>query len=224
MTARGAGGADFGNQPRHAAADVPDAELVATVLGGGTEAFEHLVRRYQDTMYRVAWGMVRDPDAALDLVQDAFIRAFANLVHCREPAHFRVWAMTMLRNRCLDYLKERRRRDLPLDAVADVYAGDDANALEALAERTELQLALDSLPATLREAFLLRHVEDLTYEEMASVLQTTVAGVKMRVSRAREAIRSRLAGQPAGDESVVRDDVTAGESRSSHRRALDATE
>ncbi|HSJ05920.1 MAG TPA: sigma-70 family RNA polymerase sigma factor [Longimicrobiales bacterium] len=221
MTARGAGDAGDGSPPPHAVADLPDAELVAMVLGGGTDSYGHLVRRYQDTMYRVAWGMVRDPDAALDLVQDAFIRAFANLVHCREPAHFRVWAMTMLRNRCLDYLKERRRRDVPLDTMADFYLGHDGDVLETLAERNELQLALDSLPATLREAFLLRHVEDLTYEEMASVLQTTVAGVKMRVSRAREVLRTSLSGS---DGTSARDDVTAGESRSSHRRALDATE
>jgi RNA polymerase sigma factor (sigma-70 family) len=224
MTAHGAGDAGSGSPLSGPAADIPDAELVATVLGGGTDAYEHLVRRYQDTMYRVAWGMVRDPDAALDLVQDAFIRAFANLVSCREPSHFRVWVMTMLRNRCLDYLKERRRRDVPLDAMEDAYSGDEGDALDALAERTELQLALDSLPATLREAFVLRHVEDLSYEEMAGLLETTVAGVKMRVSRAREALRSRLADLAAGDESLGRDDVTAGESRSSHRRALDATE
>jgi RNA polymerase sigma-70 factor, ECF subfamily len=224
MTAHEAAGAGFGRPLSRPVADIPDAELVAAVLGGGTDSYEHLVRRYQNTLYRVAWGMVRDPDASLDLVQDAFIRAYANLVHCREPAHFRVWVMTMLRNRCLDYLKERRRRDVPLDAVAHVYAGDDADALEALAERTELQLALDSLPATLREAFVLRHVEDLTYEEMAAVLQTTVAGAKMRVSRAREGLRSRLAGAATGDGSLVRNDVTAGENRSSNRRALDATE
>jgi RNA polymerase sigma-70 factor, ECF subfamily len=100
--------------------------------------------------------------------------------------------MAMLRNRCLDYLKERRRQDVPLDAAAEAQSGNGTDALDSLAARTELQRALDALPPTLREAFLLRHVEDMAYEDMAEVLDATVAGVKMRVSRAREALRQQL--------------------------------
>lgn len=195
--------------PARDVAGLPDEGVIAAVLGGNTEAYGELVRRYQETMHRVAWTMVRDSDIAVDLVQDAFIRAYVNLGRCREPQHFRVWAMTMLRNRCLDYLKERRRRDIPL-AEVEVYASHGGDPLEVLAARTELQHALDMLPETLREAFLLRHVEELTYEEMAGIVESTVAGVKMRVSRARDLLRRQLQrSTETGTRATDGKDVTA---------------
>lgn len=178
--------------PDPAAALLRDADLIAGVLAGTTYWYGHLVRRHQDSLYRVAWSMVGDPDVAVDLVQDAFIRAYSNLGRCREPEQFRAWAMAMLRNRCLDHLKERRRQDIPLADVEDVYDNRGADTLDVLSVRGELQRALHLLPDTLREAFLLRHVEDLAYEEMAEVLDTSVAGVKMRVSRARDLLRRHL--------------------------------
>lgn len=198
-------------------AQFTDARIIAGVLTGHTDWYGHLVSRYQDSMHRVAWGMVRDTDVAVDLVQDAFIRAYANLARCREPESFRVWAMTMLRNRCLDHLKERRRLDVRLTDVEDPHDARSADPLELLAARTELEHALAQLPETLREAFLLRHVEDLSYDDMAVVLETTVAAVKMRVSRARDALRQQL--QPAepdvAGESGAGEDVTAPYRRSS---------
>jgi RNA polymerase sigma-70 factor, ECF subfamily len=180
-----------------------DGDLGRLVLEGDTAVFGVLVRRHQDALYRLAWAMVQDRDVASDLVQDALIRAFVNLDRCRDVQRFRVWLMTTLRNRCLDYLKDRRRQDVPLDGVADVRPGSDTDPLDTLAARTELERALGALPATLREAFLLRHVEDMDYEDMAELLETTVAGVKMRVSRAREALRQQLAA--AGRELEHRD-------------------
>jgi RNA polymerase sigma-70 factor, ECF subfamily len=169
-----------------------DGEIARSVLAGDTDLFGILIQRHQDSLHRVAYSMVQDADVASDLVQDALIRAFSNLHRCRDTQRFRVWVMAMLRNRCLDYLKERRRQDVPLDAAAEAQSGNGTDALDSLAARTELQRALDALPPTLREAFLLRHVEDMAYEDMAEVLDATVAGVKMRVSRAREALRQQL--------------------------------
>jgi RNA polymerase sigma-70 factor, ECF subfamily len=169
-----------------------DGEIARAVLAGDTDQFGLLIQRHQDSLHRVAYSMVQDTDVASDLVQDALIRAFTNLQRCRDTQRFRVWVMAMLRNRCLDYLKERRRQDVPLDAAPEPVDGNGTDALNSLAARTELQGALDALPPTLREAFLLRHVEDMAYEDMAELLDATVAGVKMRVSRAREALRQQL--------------------------------
>jgi RNA polymerase sigma-70 factor, ECF subfamily len=169
-----------------------DGEIVDAVLQGDTDLFGALIQRHQDALHRMAWSMVQDTDVASDVVQDTFIRAYANLARCREPNRLRVWLMAMLRNRCLDYLKEPRRRHIPLDSAPDVRDTTQAEPLASLAARTELQRALDTLPPTLREAFLLRHVEEMSYEDMAEVLDTTVPGVKMRVSRAREALRQEL--------------------------------
>jgi RNA polymerase sigma-70 factor, ECF subfamily len=169
-----------------------DAEVVAAVLDGAVDLFGVLIRRHQESLYRLAWSMVRDSDTAADLVQDTFVRAFVGLESCREPARILVWLLTMVRNRCLDHLKERRRSDISLDAAPEMPGAPGADVLATLTARTELERALDALPASLREAFLLRHVEDMSYEDMADVLETTVAGAKMRVSRAREALRQHL--------------------------------
>lgn len=198
-----ANGTAHGRMARYAL--LPDGEVARAVLAGETDLFALLIRRHQDALHRVAFSMVQDADAASDAVQDVFIRAYANLARCRDPDRLRVWLMAMLRNRCLDHLKEPRRRDVPLDAAPEALDAQPS-ALARLAARTELQRALATLPGTLREAFLLRHVEDMSYEDMAEVLDTTVAGVKMRVSRAREALRQQLdAGDPRELETQARD-------------------
>src|SRR5688500_306930 len=97
------------SEPRqaHAAlAALGDAELIERVLAGERECFQPLVQRYQESLYRVACALVLDPDAAADIVQDAFVRAYANLARCHDRRRFRFWLLATLRNRGLDYLKE----------------------------------------------------------------------------------------------------------------------
>lgn len=191
------------------AATMNDAELVARVLAGDHDSFQYLVQRHQDVMFRVAYSLVLDDDVAADIVQDAFVRAYVSLARCRDRSRFRVWLLATLRNRGLDYLKEKRRGDLSLEAEgvarraealgAHTDAGDERQAL-----RTALEAALARLSDPLREAFVLRHVEQLSVEETASVLGTSVSAVKMRVHRAREQLKEWLADDWGEDE----DDVT----------------
>ena len=75
-----------------------DADVIARVLAGDTAAFQLLVTRYQEPLFRIAYSMVRDSDVASDLVQDAFVRAYVNLARCRKRDRFRVWLITLLRN------------------------------------------------------------------------------------------------------------------------------
>jgi RNA polymerase sigma-70 factor, ECF subfamily len=176
-------------------ADVPgDAALVAAVRAGEREAFSELVRRHQVLLYRQALATVRDPDAAADLVQDTFIRAYTRLGSCREPHRFRAWVYTILRNQVRDYLKNVRRRSVPWDehtAPASSAENPQRDA-EGAEFRSRLSDVLDTLPEAQREAFLLKYVEDLSYEEMAQMLGTGTSALKMRVLRAREAIAARL--------------------------------
>src|ERR671912_1403349 len=100
--------------------DAPsDEEVIARVLNGEKQLFEHLVGRYQQAMYRHAVSIVLDHDAAADMVQDAFVRAYLNLRQCRDHSRFRPWLFQTLRHRCLDYLKDASRRNLRLDDVAE---------------------------------------------------------------------------------------------------------
>jgi len=177
---------------RTALGDAPDAELVALVLRGNRDAYEPLVNRHQTVLYRHARGMGLDHDTSLDMVQDAFVKAFTRLDECHDPAHFRAWAFRIARNLCLDSLKNVRRLSLPfseVEGVNDIPAAGDGDADEILRE------ALYRLPVALREAFLLKHDAGYTYEEVAELTNASPSAVKMRVHRAREALRSFLIDQ-----------------------------
>lgn len=176
-----------------------DAALVERIVGGDRDLYGVLISRYQDRLYRHALGMLLDHDAAMDVVQDAFIKAYLSLRRCRQPGRFGTWLFRILRNGCLDYLKDRRRQELPLEESGNFPAGDtrpDAS-LQRLAARQALDQALARLPETLREAFLLKHVQDLSYEEMADVLGVAPGALRMRVMRAREALHALLVDDPA---------------------------
>ena len=183
-----------------------DADVIAGVLNGEKQQFEHLVGRYQQALYRHAVSIVLDHDAAADMVQDAFVRAYLNLRECRDPLRFRAWLFQTLRNRCLDYLKEASRRNVRLDDVAPILL-DEADGPAALAERNELRTgirrALAQLAPALREAFVMHYVDGVPYETMAELLDASVSALKMRALRAREALSSALRqGNVTGEPSV----------------------
>ena len=170
-----------------------DAELIAQVLAGRAERFALLVERYQDALYRHAVGMLGEPDAAADVVQDTFVKAYTHLDTCQDPRRFSAWVFRILRNRCMDHLKNLRQRNVPLDDDAVGSAEDDPAAeLERTEAGQRVERALARLPAAQREAFLLKHLHDLSYEEMAERLDVSVSALKMRVMRAREALQLLL--------------------------------
>jgi RNA polymerase sigma-70 factor, ECF subfamily len=175
-----------------------DAELVGRVVAGDQGAFEVIVERHRESLFRIAYSMVRDSDVAADLVQDALVRAYVNLARCRDRERFRVWLVTLLRNRVLDHLKERRRRDASLsdDAVlrqAEARGSGGTAPDERYALRTLMADAVARLSEPLREAFVLRHVEQLPVAEVAQLLGTGESAIKMRLARAREQLQRALA-------------------------------
>lgn len=176
--------------------DTDDAALVARVLAGDRECFAALVQRHQDLLYRHALRMTREADAATDLVQAAFVKAYAQLGRCREPERFGAWAFRILANQAKDWLKSRRRRDVSLDATplgARAESDDDPGRdLERSELRALLDAALAELPPGLREAFVLKHVEGLAYEEIAALMNVSVPALKMRVHRARQMLQDAL--------------------------------
>lgn len=171
-----------------------DAHLVARVLGGDRNAYGSLVRRHQLSIYRLCRGMGIDHDASLDLVQDAFVKAYERLSECREATHYRAWLYRICRNMCLDRLRAGERSAIPFSHL------EDADAIEGPhAQPSDLGLTMDTalqrLPLALREAFLLKHDAGYTYEEVAQLTETSPSAAKMRVHRAREALRVFLAKQ-----------------------------
>lgn len=173
-----------------------DGEVVARVLAGEQEAYRILVRRHQDSLYRYALRTTGDADTASDVVQTAFVKGFTRLDRCRQPDRFGAWIFRIVANACKDHFRRRRGGDVRLDddGVALELPGDSDP--EGDAERSELRRLLNRALATLsaeqREAFVLKHVEHRSYAEMASLLDASVSALKMRVHRAREALRAEL--------------------------------
>jgi len=193
-------------RPDHANASLDDAAVIARVLSGDKQQFALLVARYQTGLYRHAVSMVLDHDVASDMVQETLVRAYTRLSTCRDHDRFRAWLFQMLRNRCLDHLKDIRRRHVSLDRALDVPApGEEPVAqMERMRLRGEISKALDQLPDAQREAFLMHYVEELPYETMADLLGASVSALKMRVLRAREALGAALRNTDVTDSSPVR--------------------
>jgi RNA polymerase sigma-70 factor, ECF subfamily len=172
-----------------------DVAVVARVLGGDGEAFGILIRRYEPGLLRFAMRMLGNPDAAADAVAESLVRAYRHLAQCRDPARIKSWLYRITGNRCRSHLARRHTNDIPL---SDVPAGALADASDSwvLLERSEqvalVERALAALPAEKREAFVLKHVEGMSYEEMAAVTGARIPTLKMRVHRAREALLAAL--------------------------------
>lgn len=174
--------------------EATDADLIARVLDGDTQQFACLVTRYQRALFRHAAAMVLDHDAAADMVQDTFVRAYTKLTECRDRTRFRAWLFQTLRHRCLDYLKEAARRRIPLEDAGQLV--DTADGPGVMVERhqlrTEIRRALAALPPDQREAFVMHYVDGMPYETMTELLDASVSALKMRAMRAREALSSAL--------------------------------
>jgi RNA polymerase sigma-70 factor (ECF subfamily) len=171
-----------------------DAQLIDRVLLGDRNAYAPLVDRHQTLLYRHAMGMGIDHDTSLDLVQDAFVKAYTRLSDCQDPEHFRAWVFRIARNLCLDYFKNVRRLSVPMSQLEEIEEIPDVSDCEDDVSRT-LQEALQRLPLALREAFLLKHDVGYTYEEIAELTSASPSAVKMRVHRARESLRRFLIEQ-----------------------------
>ncbi|CAN5701609.1 RNA polymerase sigma factor RpoE [soil metagenome] len=171
-----------------------DSELIARVLQGDKAEYAVLVTRYQERLYRFALGSTGDPDTAADMVQDTFVKAYTSLSTCRERERFGSWLFRILRNRCMDFQKEHRRRDVSLNENFDGISrlGSPDGDLARAGLRNALEQALLHLPDAQREAFLLKHVQDLSYEEIGSLLGVGASALKMRVARAREVLRTTM--------------------------------
>ena len=162
-----------------------DALVVARVLRGDVEAFRVLVERYRDRYARYAYHMLGNREDAEEALQDAFTRAYRSLARCEDPE--------ILLNRCrtMGARRGRRARTFIVDDVALLEAAEEHPA-DRTAWREEIDRALLKLRADQREAFLLKYVEELGYDEMSLLTGVGVSALKMRVMRACDRLRELL--------------------------------
>lgn len=170
-----------------------DAMCVRAVLAGDGEAFTMLVDRHAAACIRFATRMLGSREDAEDVTQETLVRAHRALARFDEAMSFRTWIMSILINRCRSALLSRHRRASRV--ILDARAVDQAH-VDGPSGDTELrdaiERALGRLEPAQREAFLLKHVESLSYDEMAAVTGIGVSALKMRVQRACERLQAML--------------------------------
>ncbi len=170
-----------------------DAALVQATLDGDPAAFTALIDRHAPACLRFATRMLGSPEDAEEATQETLLRVHRNLSRYDATRNFRTWIIGILVNRCRSTSLYRRRRTarVVLDAAAVTRASVRSTESD-VALRDAIARALDRLEPILREAFLLKHVEQLSYDEMASVTNAGVSALKMRVQRATERLQVLL--------------------------------
>ncbi len=183
-----------------------DNVIVERVVKGDVEAFGILVQRYQDRIYSAVHNYVSNPDDAVDIAQDAFVKAYAKLRSFDAGSAFYTWLYRIAVNTAIDFL--RRRKSRPADSLDDerfTTVGfepasrnprTNPERVALLAEqRTALRASIGRLSDKLRAVLVLHDVEGLSQEEVADILKIPVGTVKSRVSRARAELRDLLSKQ-----------------------------
>jgi RNA polymerase sigma-70 factor (ECF subfamily) len=166
--------------------------LVRAAREGDVRAFASLVDAYYARCLRFALHMLASRDDAEEAVQDTFVRVYKALPRYEEREAFEPWLFRILANRCRSAGSRARRRAEVLEYGDVPERGTRAAQDDALAWREEIGAALAALPAEQREAFLMRHVEDLSYDDMSAATGAGVSALKMRVKRACDFMRARL--------------------------------
>ena len=171
-----------------------DGALVKSTLDGDARAFTELVDRHAAACLRFATRMLGDRCEAEDAAQETVLRAFKALGSYDERLPFRTWLFSILINRCRTAMSQRMRRERRVVFDSEVLQRSPVEAAQDSMElREELNRAIAGLSPEQREAFLLRHVEELSYEEIMSVTGAGMSALKMRVKRACERLQQLLA-------------------------------
>lgn len=178
-----------------------DEALVMRARDGDYAAFEMLFERHRALVYRFAYQMRGRRDDAEDMVQEAFVRAYQNLNRYRDEAKFTTWLLRIVSNLCTDQARmSQRRTNLEQKEATSgldwMTIGEFENPIDNLEQdrrRVVLRKAIAGLPVHHRQMIVMRDIEEREYTDIAEVLGITIGGAKLRVLRARRALRGRVA-------------------------------
>lgn len=174
--------------------------IIKQVLGGDADAFEHIVKKYEKKVYNLALRYLKNRDDALDLSQEVFIQVYNNLAQFRGDSQFSTWIYRVTYNKCVDMLRktQKLRRNV-------VMSTDDENFFETRDRRASIEenyegretlvtvmKIIDTLPSEQRDVVILRYIKDLSYSQIADVLEIAEGTVKSRLNRARLKIKEQL--------------------------------
>jgi len=188
--------------------NMSDQILVDEILNGNTEVYEFLILKYQKQLFSTVFNIVKDEDLTMDIVQEAFLKAYEGLPNLRNKDQFYPWIKRIAINESLMKI-DRNKRFVDMyneDQDEDDYffnsITDEKNPEKELLDeeiRRYVRKYVDSLPSKLRTVIILREVEDMSYEEIADILKIPIGTVRSRLFNARQIIKERLIKQGLAD-------------------------
>lgn len=181
-------------------------QLVQKALHGDNHAFEQLVQTYQNKVYALSFRYMGNEEDAYDMAQESFIKAYRSLRSFKGDSSFGTWIYRITTNVCLDEIRRRKRRIVPLsldEPVATLEGqemekeiADSSWAADHIYEQKEfseyVQRLLDEMKPEHKTAIILRDIMEFSYEEIAAVLNCSIGTVKSRISRARSILQKKL--------------------------------
>jgi len=183
---------------------VPDNIIVQQIKEGRAESFEILVERYQKQVYNIAYRYTGNRDDAYDLSQEAFLKAYRGIKNFRQDSSFKTWIYHITSNVCRDFLRKENKVykvsiDEPVQSehgdmekqLADGSRGPD-EAYESKELSEFIQSIVNDLQQEYKEVIILREMQQLSYEEIAKVLDCSIGTVKSRLNRARKILKDRI--------------------------------
>ena len=175
-----------------------DVELIAKAISGREDGFEELVRRYQRPITNYVFRMLNNYDSSLDVTQEVFIKVYNSLSRYSSEYKFSTWLYRIAHNAAIDHIRRRS----PNAQSLEVESKDGAYQLQIESPnptpeqerersewRTEIESVVKCLPSVYRELIVLRHAQDLSYDEIAEITNLPLGTVKNRLFRAREMMR-----------------------------------
>jgi RNA polymerase sigma-70 factor (ECF subfamily) len=175
-----------------------DVELIAKAIGGREDGFEELVRRYQRPITNYVFRMLNDYDASLDVTQEVFIKVYNSLERYSSEYKFSTWVYRIAHNAAIDYIRRRspneqsietENKDGAYQLQLESTQPNPEQERERSEWRAEIETVVKCLPSVYRELILLRHAQDLSYDEIAEITNLPLGTVKNRLFRAREMMR-----------------------------------
>ncbi len=183
-----------------------DLELVERLKGGDRTAFKQLVDKYKKKAYAIACSILEDREESKDVLQEAFVKVFYSINSFRQDASFSTWFYRILVNLCKDQLRKRSKQFVSIDATFKSEEGQDIketeiadlreNPVSTLVNKERgvmINKALKKLPAKQRLAFILKHIDGLSIEEISNSLGCSISTCKVHLFRAVRALRRQLA-------------------------------
>jgi RNA polymerase sigma-70 factor (ECF subfamily) len=176
-----------------------DADLVRQAGNGRPEAYGELARRWSPRVMAVCHTRVRCETSAADLAQETLLRGFRDLLTLKSPEKFGPWLRGIAQRVCLDWLKAKQQSQVPFTRLAAdghppdlLVGGDDGAAVDRADEVSRLMAEVESLSENHREVLMLFYYDEMSYREMAELLEVSTATINARLSEARGLLRDRL--------------------------------